>query len=134
MWHTIIAAGVVARPPEMRYTPAGKAVTSLSLAVSDGFGDSRKTIWLRVTCWERLAETVNEYAKVKSRVLVEGRLVSDEKGSPNVFTRRDGTAGASFEVTASTVRFLSSKSDSEGDGESEPQREQLDETPSDIPF
>jgi single-strand DNA-binding protein len=42
-------------------------------------------------------------------VLVEGRLRPDpETGGPRVYFRQDGTAGASFEVVAQTVRFLGS--------------------------
>jgi hypothetical protein len=43
------------------------------------------------------------------QVLVEGRLRPDpETGGPRVYFRQDGTAGASFEVVAQTVRFLGS--------------------------
>lgn len=61
MYHTIILVGNVGRDPEMRYTPNGSAVTSFSVAVSDGFGDRKKTIWFRVSAWEKLAETTNTF-------------------------------------------------------------------------
>ena len=38
-------------------------------------------------------------------------------GGPKIWTKQDGTSGSSFEVTASTVRFLSSRSEG---GESGP--------------
>ena len=45
-----------------------------------------------------------------AKVLIEGRLTPDKKtGGPRIWTRQDKTAGASFEVSASTVRFLSSR-------------------------
>ena len=48
---------------------------------------------------------------------MEGRLTPDKNtGGPRIWTKQDGTAGSSFEVTASTVRFLSSR----GDGETGP--------------
>jgi single-strand DNA-binding protein len=38
-------------------------------------------------------------------------------GGPRIWTKQDGSAGASFEVTANTVRFLSSRQeDGEGGG------------------
>ena len=47
-------------------------------------------------------------------VLVEGELQPDkESGNPRTFTRSDGTTGASYEVRARTVRFLSSRADSD---------------------
>ena len=42
--------------------------------------------------------------------MVEGRLTPDKAtGGPRIWTKQDGSAGASFEVTAGTVRFLSSR-------------------------
>jgi single-strand DNA-binding protein len=34
-----------------------------------------------------------------------------ETGGPRVFTRNDGTSGASYEVTALTVKFLGGRDD-----------------------
>jgi single-strand DNA-binding protein len=120
MWHTIIIAGNVGRDPEMRYTPSGQAVTSFSVATDASYTGSdgtriKKTVWFRISAWGKLAETCSQYLKKGSKVLVEGRLTADDKGNPRVFQRGDGSTGASFEVSASTVRFLSSKG--EGTGE-----------------
>ena len=50
-------------------------------------------------------------------MLVEGRLTPDkETGGPRVWTAQDGSPKASFEVTATTVRFLSSRSETEASG------------------
>jgi len=114
MWHTLIFTGALGRDPELRFTPEGKAVTSMNVAVSDGFGDKKKTIWFRVSVWDKQAESCNEYLRKGSKVLVEGRLTVDPAtGGPRVFTRQDGTTGARFEVSASMVRFLSGKDEPE---------------------
>lgn len=113
MYHTIVIVGNVGRDPEMRYTPSGSAVTSFSVAVSDGFGERKKTIWFRVSAWEKLAETCNNYLKKGSKVLIEGRLNATDTGNPRTYNRQDGTTAASFEVTANVVRFLSSRSESD---------------------
>jgi single-strand DNA-binding protein len=115
VYHTIILAGNLGRDPEMRYTPAGKAVTNFSVASSrkyqSGAGELvDETVWFRVSAWGKTAETCNQYLKKGSKVLVEGRMVPDPAtGGPRVFTRQDGSSGAAFEVSASTVRFLSSR-------------------------
>ncbi len=45
-------------------------------------------------------------------VLVEGRLTADPAtGNPRIWSGQDGQARASFEVSAQTVRFLSSRSE-----------------------
>ncbi len=124
MFHTIIIVGNLGRDPEMRYTPAGQPVTSFSVASSRSYNGSDgqkvdETIWFRVTAWGKQAETCNQYLRKGSKVLVEGRLTPDENGGPRIWNRQDGTPAASFEVTASTVRFLSQRGESEGEEESE---------------
>jgi len=89
------------------------------VAVNDNYTNSsgervERTIWIRVSAWGKLAETCNQYLKKGRKVLVEGRLVADAStGGPRVYTRQDGTSGSTFEVSASTVRFLSSKGEAE---------------------
>jgi single-strand DNA-binding protein len=41
-------------------------------------------------------------------------MVADENGNPRIWTRQDGSAAASFEVNAQTVRFLGGRGDSVG--------------------
>lgn len=121
MYHTIIIVGNLGKDPEMRYTPSGQAVTSFNVATSRQYTGSngqkvKETIWFRVSAWGKQAETCNQYLRKGSKVLVEGRLVPDQSsGGPRVFTRQDGTTGASFEVSANTVRFMSTRSEGEGD-------------------
>lgn len=120
MYHTLIIVGNLGRDPEMRYTPSGQPVTSFSVATSRQYTGNngqvvKETIWFKITAWGKQAEVCNQYLKKGSKVLIEGRLTPDPNtGSPRVWTRQDGTAGASFEVTASTVRFLSSREDGGG--------------------
>ena len=122
MWHTIIIAGNVGRDPEMRYTPSGQAVTSFSVGTDASYTGSdgqrvKKTVWFRISAWGKLAETCSQYLKKGSKVLIEGRLTPDDKGNPRTFQRNDGTTSASYEVNASTVRFLSSRTEGTGTGE-----------------
>ncbi len=136
MYHRIILVGNLGRDPEMRYTPSGQPVTNLSVATNRTYTDSsgsqvKETVWFRVSVWGKQAETCHQYLRKGRQVLVEGRLVADENGNPRVWTRQDGTPGASFEVTAQTVRFLGTRADAEP-GTAEP-----GETPQseeDIPF
>jgi single-strand DNA-binding protein len=126
MYQKIIIAGNLGRDPEMRYTPDGKAVTSFSVATSRRYKDKNETTWFRCTVWGNQAETASQYLHQGSKVLVEGRLTPDQtSGSPRVFQRKDGTYGASYEVTVDSFRFLSSKgedsgSTSDSDGEDNP--------------
>lgn len=122
MWHKIELVGRLGKDVTLRYTPEGKAVASLNVAVDDGFGDNKKTIWMRVSVWDKQAENCNQYLKKGSMVLVEGRLTPDPKtGGPRIWKKDDGTEGASFEISASAVRFLSTNGEqSQADGEDVP--------------
>jgi single-strand DNA-binding protein len=122
MYQTIIIVGNVGRDPEMRYTPSGQAVTSFSVATNRQYTNNnaetvKETIWFRVSAWGKTGETCNQYLKKGSKVLVEGRLTADPAtGGPRIWQAQDGTSRASFEVSAQTVRFLSSRSETEGGG------------------
>src|SRR5512146_2059078 len=134
-FHTIIIVGNLGRDPEMRYTPSGKPVTSFSVASSRSYNNTtgekvEETIWFRVTAWDKQAEICNQYLHKGSKVLVEGRLGADKNGGPRVFQRQDGTSGASYEINASTVRFLSSRGEA---GQGEPVEEHQGEG-DEIPF
>ena len=139
-FHTIIFVGNLGRDPEMRYTPGGQAVTNFSVAINDGYTNNQgekidRTIWIRVSTWGKNAENCSQYLKKGSKVLVEGRLVPDSStGGPRTWTRQDGSVSASFEVSAMTVRFLSSRGET-GGGAGLP-GEETEPTPEDngIPF
>lgn len=126
MYNKIILVGNLGRDPEMRYTEDGTPVTSMSVATSEKWtgqdGEPREqTAWWRVSAWRRMAETCNQYLQKGSKVMVEGRINPDpDTGGPRVYTRNDGTPGASYEVTAQVVKFLSSR----GDGERAPLRDE----------
>ena len=122
MYHTLIIVGNVGRDAEMRYTPSGQAVTSFSVASNRQYtansGEQvKETIWFRITTWGKQAEICNQYVKKGSKVLVEGRLTPDQStGGPRIWNDQSGSPRASFEVTANTVRFLSSRSEMDGGG------------------
>lgn len=118
MFQTLILIGNLGKEPEMRFTPSGQPVTTLSVATNrrySGANDQlvKETAWFRVTVWGKQAETCNQFLHKGSKVLVEGRLTPDpETGGPRVW-ENNGKHSASFEVTASTVRFLSNREDGE---------------------
>jgi len=106
MYHKLTIVGNLGKDPEMKYTTDGKAVTTFSVAASNR---KDETTWFRVSVWGNQAETCNQYLHKGSKVLVEGALKADAQGNPRTYERKDGGWGASFEVVASSVKFLSGK-------------------------
>jgi len=122
MFQKIIIVGNLGRDPEMRFTPAGQAVTSFSVATNRQYTASngeriKETIWFRVSVWGRQAESCNQYLRKGSKVLVEGRLTADPaSGGPRIWNRQDGSPAASFEISATSVQFLSTRAEDEAQG------------------
>jgi single-strand DNA-binding protein len=137
-YQKIVIVGNLGRDPEMRYTPGGQAVTNFNMATNRQYTASngervKETTWFRISAWGRQAETCNQYLKMGSRVLVEGRLNPDkETGAPRVYERRDGSTGSSYEITAERVVFMSSRDDQASDQGGEPGDELIEED--EIPF
>ena len=119
MFCKLIFVGNLGDEPVMRYVPDGTPVTNFSVAVNRRWNNSdgsqgEEVIWMRCTAWRKTAEVVNQYLAKGRQVLVEGRLRPDENGNPRVFTRNDGSAGSSYEVTVETIKFLGSPPSSNG--------------------
>ena len=139
MYQTVILIGNLGKDPEMRFTPSGQPGTTLSVATNRRYNGTngqpvKETTWFRITVWGKQSEACNEFLHKGSKVLVEGRLTPDpETGGPHIW-ENNGKVGASFEVTASTVRFLSGREDQ--DDQELPADGQSGANPdaSDIPF
>ncbi len=125
MFHTILIVGNVGKDPEMRYTPSGQAVTSFSVAANKQYTNAqgetvKETIWFRVSAWGNLAEVCNQYVKKGMKVLIEGTLSPDKStGNPRIWNTSNGDPAASYEVTANTVRFLSSSGEKKSEAAEE---------------
>ena len=117
MYQKIIIVGNLGRDPEMRYTPSGQPVTTLSVATNRKWTNAdgtpgEETIWFRVSVWGKQAEACNQYLSKGRQVLIEGRLRPDPATSePRIWTGNDGVARASYELTANTVRFLGGRAE-----------------------
>jgi single-strand DNA-binding protein len=112
MFQRITLVGNLGRDPELRYLPNGTPTVTLSVATNNTYTNQqgeqiKETTWFRVSVFGKQAESCSQYLTKGRPVLVEGRLRPDPtSGGPKLFTRKDGTVSSSFDVTATTVRFL----------------------------
>ncbi|MBK8986299.1 MAG: single-stranded DNA-binding protein [Chloroflexi bacterium] len=123
MYQKVTIVGNLGQDPDMRYMPDGQAVTNLSLATNRRWTDrttgemQEEVTWVRVSVWGKQAEASNQYLSKGQKVLVEGRLRPDPAtGGPRLWTRQDGTVGASYEVVADRVIFLGGGNGANGNG------------------
>jgi single-strand DNA-binding protein len=97
--------GRLGRDPDMSYTNTGKAVTKFSIAVDQG--QDKDTMWLNVTCWEKVAERANEKLMKGNEVFIQGRLMMRS------YEDKAGIKRTLFEISATSVQLTqySNKSD-----------------------
>lgn len=111
MLNSVVLIGRLTKDPELRYTPSGKAVANMRLAVDRGTINQqgeRETDFIDIVVWEKQAETVANYLQKGRLVAVQGRLQIRQ------YTTQEGQRREKAEVVATTVRFLDSARDHGG--------------------
>lgn len=111
----VILVGNLGRDIELRYTPGGAAVATLSLATTDVWNDKsgqrqEKTEWHRVVLWGKTAETLAEYLLKGRQIYVEGRLQTRQ------WDDRDGNKRYTTEIRADRVVLLGGRGAGGGGG------------------
>lgn len=112
MLNRVILIGRLTRDPELRYTPAGVAVTQFTLAVDRPFtseGGEREADFIPCVAWRQLAETVANNLSKGRLVAAEGRIQIRN------YENNEGKRVYVTEVIVDNVRFLDSPKKSERD-------------------
>lgn len=114
MLNRVILIGRLTKDPDLKYTPAGVAVTNFNLAVDRPFsssGGEREADFIPVITWRQLAETCANYLRKGRLTAVEGRI------QVRNYENSEGKRIYVTEVIADNVRFLeSSRSSSQSEG------------------
>lgn len=144
----VILIGNLGADPEVRYSPAGSAVTNARLATTDQWRDRQtgeqqeRTEWHRLVFFGRVAEIAGEYLKKGSKVYIEGRLQTRK------WQGQDGQDRYTTEVVVNDMQMLDGRGEMGGGGgasrgggqagrqssEPEPQAGPADDFDDDIPF
>ena len=102
----VIIVGNLGRDAEVRYTPGGAAVSTISLATTDVWNDKtsgerqERTEWHRVVLWGKQAETLHDYLKKGRQLYAEGKLQTRK------WQDRDGNDRYTTEVRADRIVLL----------------------------
>ena len=75
---TLTIAGNIGKDAELRSTGSGDQVAGFSVAVNDGFGDKKRTIWFDVSIWGKRAATLAPMLTKGGKVCVSGELSTRE--------------------------------------------------------
>lgn len=119
MTNQIVMTGNLGGPVKLEFTKSGRAVANFSLADTprrrnqhtNEWENAGETLWARCTIWGAEAEAFAEAAgDNKGRVTVVGRAGWE------TFTKRDGTEGSAFTITATAASYHPPKDQSGGQG------------------
>ena len=102
----VIILGRLTANPEIRYTQAGKAVASITLAVNKPFG-ADSADFINCVAWEKLAEIIGNNLSKGSQVLVEGRMQNRS------YENNQGEKRFITEVVLNNIEFVGSKKKNE---------------------
>jgi len=76
----VILIGNLGQDPEVRYTPNGNAVASISIATDESYKDKNsgqlvpKVEWHKIVMFGKIAEVAGQYLRKGSKVYIEGKL------------------------------------------------------------
>lgn len=98
--------GRLGQHPEIKTTPSGKSVLSISMATTETWKDKNgekktSTEWHRIVLWEKSAEIIAKYCKKGSLIFIEGTLRTREWES-------DGVKKYVTEILVKEFQFLDS--------------------------
>lgn len=113
MINKTILMGRLTKDVELRHTNSGKAVTSFSVAVDNGYGENKTTDFINCVAWEKTAEFVNKHFGKGKMIALVGRI------SSRTWEGQDGHKNYATEVIVSEVHFAGSKKEETTTAESE---------------
>lgn len=100
----VILVGRLTRDPEIRTTPTGQSVATISMATNSFWTDKSgqkqdKTEFHNVVLWGRQAEIASQYLTKGQECFIEGRLQT------RAYTAKDGTERRTTEVIAESMQL-----------------------------
>lgn len=121
----VMLMGNLTRDPEIRYTPKGRAVSDIGLAINRVYttesGEKREeTTFVDITLWGRQAEIVKEYCGKGRPLYVEGWLQMDTWDD-----KQTGQKRSKLKVVADNIQLLGSR---QGGGAPPPQSSYSDDS------
>ncbi|MBC2115719.1 single-stranded DNA-binding protein [Listeria booriae] len=107
MMNRVVLVGRLTKDPELRYTPAGVAVATFTLAVNRNFTNQageREADFINVVVWRKPAENAANYLKKGHLAGVDGKVQTRN------YEGQDGKRVYVTEIIAESVQFLEPRS------------------------
>lgn len=98
--NSITLGGNIGNDMEVRHTQNGKAIGSFPLAVTNGYGDNKRVMWITCLVFGERAEKLAPHIRKGGKIVVSGRL------DVRQYDRNDGTKGTAVEVAVNEFEFM----------------------------
>lgn len=128
-----IILGYLGADPEVRYTPAGKAVCELRVATNEKWTKDgqpqERTEWHRLVAWDKTAELCGKYLQKGNQAYFEGKIQTRS------WDDKEGNKRYTTEIVVGQVTFLGQREKAAPKKEEEPVASNYRSTiEDDIPF
>ena len=99
--------GHITKDAEYKTLATGKGLLTVSIANNTGYGDYKKTLFIKVQQWGERGQNLVQYLKKGTLIGCTGTLSTNEWDSKN-----DGTHHTDLQLDVSNIQILSSKQES----------------------
>ena len=103
MLNQCVLTGNMGADPEVFYSSEGDPIATFNLAFRSS---KKKTGWIKVTCFHRLAEVAEKYLHKGARIAIVGTLDQQK------WATDEGVTRSSFQLIANSLEFI--KTDGRG--------------------
>jgi single-strand DNA-binding protein len=97
MLNSCILTGNLGADPEIFYSSEGEPIATFNLAFQSS---KKKTGWIKVTCFHRLAEVAEKFLKRGNRIGIVGKL------DQQMWETDEGAKRSSFQLIANSIEFI----------------------------
>ena len=105
--------GRLGRDAEQKYLSTGTAVLEFSIAVDTGFGDKKRSFWIKCAMFGDRGPKLAQYLTKGQQVAVSGEF------DPRPYQAKDGAEKISLELRISAVELIGGRQDAQ---QSQPER------------
>ena len=95
--------GRIGKDGDLRYLATGTPILVVSVATDTGFGDRKKTVWVKCNVWGKRGESLAPYIKKGGEISLVGELSESE------WTDQQGVARKNLEMDVKEIQLVGGK-------------------------
>ena len=97
--------GRIGKDGDLRYLATGTPILVVSVATDTGFGDRKKTVWVKCNVWGKRGESLAPYIKKGGEISLVGELSESE------WVDKEGVAKKNLEMDVKEIQLVGGKPD-----------------------